>query len=65
MEAKKILTDVDTLIENLENDLILLNEKCIEYVTKYDEYSQTSLCDGSLLKERMKTAVIQAVPNDV
>ena len=65
MESEKIIAEIDTLIESLETDFILLNEKCVEYIRKYDEYAQRAIYDGSLLKERMKTAVIQAVPNDV
>ena len=65
MMAKKIISETDELIESLENDLILLNEKCIEFIQQYDEYAQKALYDGSLLKERMKTAVVQAVPNDI
>ena len=65
MTTEEILKETDDLIEKYNNVFNELNEKCIEYTYEYDEYAQKSFYDASLLKEKMKQVVVQAVPNDI
>lgn len=53
------------LIENLRTSLLDLNEFCIDYIELYEQYANNNIYDTTLLKERMKSAIIKAVPDDV
>ena len=63
--SQTITNDVNLLISSLEDNFSILNEKCITFSQDYESYIQDAQYDGSILRERMKSAVIQAVPNDI
>ena len=65
MSKQQISIDVEKLISEFENNLSLLNEKCIEFSQDYENYIQIAQYDGTILRNRMKATVIQAVPNDI
>lgn len=65
MENNIITKEIDELIKSLDDTFILLNEKCVEFTYEYESYIKTAEYDGSILRQKMKEAVIQAVPNDI
>lgn len=62
--AAEVVNDINSYIEAVKDSLNSLNEICTDFVYKYDEYNKRNLYDASLLKERMKSAVIKAVSDD-
>lgn len=58
--SNNILDDANLLIENFDNQLETIEEKAVDFITKYDTYNNNYLKDASLLKKKMKEAVMKA-----
>lgn len=60
-----IINNSTTLIDELEEIILSLNSDAIVFSLDYEEYMKHNIYDASLLKKRMKDAVIRAVKNDI
>lgn len=64
-KSKEIIGKTTLFIEDVKKSLLELNEECTSFIFNYDAYNNKNLYDASLLKQRMKDAVIKAVSNDI
>lgn len=62
--SMKIINETIDLINDLKETIALLNEESITFTSLYENYSEKNMYDASLLKKRMKEAVIEAVSNE-
>ena len=65
------LTDPKSIIESVNKEIIIfkesfltMNNTSIDFVNLYNDTKRNKVYDASILKERMKTAVIKAVSDD-
>ena len=61
---KDIVDGVKKDVYSFKEVFLGMNKTSIEFTTLYDETTRNKLYDASILKERMKTAVIKAVSDD-
>lgn len=59
----KPTTSVSQFYSDLNDKLNFLNASAYEYVDKYDKYIYDNLLDASLLKDKLKDAVIKVSKN--
>lgn len=64
-QAIEIINETNDLIKKTQNSILLLNEKCLKYVSEVDTYNKNYVYDASILKKRMADAVRKAVPDDI
>lgn len=64
-KPNEIINKTYTFIEDSKDVIVALNETSIEFIELYDRYNDKFIYDASLLKEKMKTAVLKAVSDDI
>ena len=63
--TEDIISEVETLISSCTTALEELNDSGIQYTNTVDNYYYKVLLDATLVKEKMKNAVIKAVNDDI
>lgn len=64
-KSKDIINQTYSLVSNVQDSIISLNETCLEYVSLMDIYNENYIYDASILKKRMKDAVRKAAPDEL
>lgn len=63
-DPNTIISNTTNIISSMKDSILNLNQNCISFTNIYDEYNRDNFYDATLLKKRMKDAVIKAVHND-
>ena len=63
-DGKDILIDTEKLIHDFNDALDSRGESASKYIDEYDKYSENIYYDATILKKRMKEAVIKAVSDE-
>lgn len=65
MTGENIVAEIDELVSSFYDGLYSLNEECINYNIEYTDYLTKTIYDASLLKEKMKDAIIKGSNHDI
>ena len=64
-DPKDIEEQINSVINEFDNALLNLEKSCVTYVGLYDNYNKSHLLDSSIIKAKMKEAVVKAVNDDI
>lgn len=61
----KLSDDILTAKDNINSIMSSLSSLCYDYMQYYDEYEYENLKDASLLKDKLKDAIMKVYNDDI
>ena len=64
MNANDIIKNTTDFLDDIEKEMVLLNEHCLNFINNFNTYAEGKFLDATILKNRMKDTVKRTVNND-